>query len=239
MWWGRSAFSLTKRTSYPNTSKFLRPEYWTLCEVIFDFSFIVYLKPTLRSPFQTRRPLPSPCVFSWHFCNNIPYTRHTETRTQKLSRCVCLVDPAQRIRLKTETQSIYPVTMTQKGWRMSSRTTKTSEVVLSFSLVSVCTMALRIKSFWWLSPFQVPEFLRARNVFHSELCSRIPDKKPLLAAISWLPNGQYCCNVMTSTLTAYLTCMQPQYTKVKVPSTQDKQHISWAALQSYAAAATL
>ena len=28
---------------------------------------------------------------------------------------------------------------------------------------------------------------------------------------------------------------KPKYTKVKVPSTQDKQHVSWAALQSYTA----
>ncbi len=40
-----------------------------------------------------------------------------------------------------------------------------------------------------------------------------------------------------STLTTYLTCTQPQYTKVKVLSTQDKQYISWAAEQSYAATA--
>ncbi len=33
------------------------------------------------------------------------------------------------------------------------------------------------------------------------------------------------------------TVCKPKYTKVKVPSTQDKQHISWTALQSYAAAA--
>ena len=29
---------------------------------------------------------------------------------------------------------------------------------------------------------------------------------------------------------------KPKYTKVKVPSTQDKHHVSWAASQSYAAA---
>ncbi len=43
---------------------------------------------------------------------------------------------------------------------------------------------------------------------------------------------------MKSTLTAYLTPIRiPKYTKVKVPSTQDKHHISWAALQNYTAAA--
>ncbi len=46
------------------------------------------------------------------------------------------------------------------------------------------------------------------------------------------------CAVLTSMLTAYLTCTQPKYPKVKVTSTQDKHHISWAAEQSYTAAAT-
>ncbi len=41
--------------------------------------------------------------------------------------------------------------------------------------------------------------------------------------------------LMTSTLTAYLTHMQP---KVKVPSTQDKPYVSWVASQSYAATAS-
>ncbi len=40
---------------------------------------------------------------------------------------------------------------------------------------------------------------------------------------------------MMSTLTAYLTHTQPLYPKVKVPSTQDKYHISRTASQSYAA----
>ena len=41
-----------------------------------------------------------------------------------------------------------------------------------------------------------------------------------------------------SMLTAYLNHTQPKYTKVKVLSAQDKQHISWAASESYTAAAT-
>ncbi len=39
-------------------------------------------------------------------------------------------------------------------------------------------------------------------------------------------------------LAAYLARIQPYYPKVKVPSTQDKHRVSWAAEQSYAAAAT-
>ncbi len=40
-----------------------------------------------------------------------------------------------------------------------------------------------------------------------------------------------------STLTAYTKYTKVKYTKVKVPSTQDKHHVSWAAWQSYIAAA--
>ncbi len=39
---------------------------------------------------------------------------------------------------------------------------------------------------------------------------------------------------MTSTLMHTSPVHKPKYTKVKVPSTQDKHHINWAALQSYA-----
>ncbi len=43
------------------------------------------------------------------------------------------------------------------------------------------------------------------------------------------------CALVTSTLTAYLTWYATLVHQGKGPSTQDKQHISWAALQSYAA----